>query len=337
MFRIVTRMFPEGTASVVALMVALGMACVSGSSVAAGSAVPFKPLPLQIHLDQRKVKLGERLFGDVNLSSERSLACASCHQIEKGGMDNLPLSAGRNGELRDRNTPTIFNVAFNYRMHWDGATSTLEEGARKAITVGQGMTWPVLLERLNADQGYRRAFRDIYGDQPSEFSVIDALVQYEKSLTTPNSRFDRYLRGDESVLSKDELAGYRLFRSYGCAGCHQGVNIGGNVFQKFRVFSEVEWPNGRTGKVDPGRYAVTGRDRDREVFRVPSLRNIALTAPYLHDGSIETLEDTIRFMARGQLGRELTDQDTQLIVKFLGTLTGEYAGVPLSEYQEKSK
>jgi cytochrome c peroxidase len=151
-----------------------------------------------------------------------------------------------------------------------------------------------------------------------------------RSLLTPDARFDRYLRGEREAISADEARGYDLFKAYGCAACHQGVNIGGNLFQRFGVFHDPFAERGTTNAADLGRYTVTGRDDDRNVFRVPSLRNVAVTPPYLHDGSVASLDEAVGIMARSQLGRELPEQDINLIVRFLHTLTGVYQGRSLA-------
>jgi cytochrome c peroxidase len=300
-------------------------------------AEPITPIPLELkELDARRVALGERLFHDVRLSRDNSQSCASCHPLQKAGMDGLPRAAGAQGNLRLRNTPTVFNVGFNFTYNWDGNANTLERHAELTLSNPQlmNMTWPELLARLAADAGYVRAFEAAYSRGLTQATVLDAIAHFERSLLTPNSRFDRYLRGEVDALTERELAGYGLFKSYGCISCHQGVNIGGNLFQKFGVFSDVK-ANART--VDPGRIAVTGVTRDREVFRVPSLRNVAVTAPYFHDGRAQRLEDAVETMADAQLGRKLSKEDLDKIVGFLHTLTGEYQGRPLGAHQSEAR
>jgi cytochrome c peroxidase len=171
----------------------------------------------------------------------------------------------------------------------------------------------------------QRAFREIYPEGITATSVRQAIATYCLSLVTPNSRFDRYLR-QEITLTSEEQAGYELFREYGCVSCHQGINIGGNMLQRFGVMKDYFAERGHVGPSDYGLYAATGREEDRFVFRVPSLRNVAETGPYFHDGSAETLEDAVVTMARYQLGRELGPLETARIVAFLRTLTGALAG-----------
>ena len=231
-----------------------------------------------------------------------------------------------------RNTLTIFNVAFNFAYHWDGAAPTLEAQAERVLLSPTVMhtTWPELLAKLRADADYTAAFTATYPDGLTAANVLDAIATYERSLITPNARFDAYLRGQRQALTAEEKRGYQLFKAYGCVACHQGVNVGGNLFQKFGIFPGLMGPTPPDTEPDLGRFLVTGVARDRGVFRVPSLRNVAVTAPYFHDGRAATLEDAVDTMARVQLGRTLTREEVGLIVKFLHTLTGEYQGQPLT-------
>jgi cytochrome c peroxidase len=300
-------------------------------------AEPITPIPLESkQLDPKRIALGERLFHDVRLSRDNSQSCATCHPLQKGGMDGLPRAAGADGDLPLRNTPTVFNVGLNSTYNWDGSANTLEKHADLTLSNPKlmNMTWSELLARLGADARYVTAFKAAYSQGLTQDAVLDAIAHFEQSLLTPNSRFDRYLRGEENTLTERELAGYRLFKSYGCASCHQGVNIGGNLFQKFGVFLDMK-DNARTD--DPGRIAVTGVSRDREVFRVPSLRNVAVTAPYFHDGRTQTLEEAVDTMANAQLGRKLSKEDVDKIVGFLHALTGEYQGRPLGARDSESR
>jgi len=188
-------------------------------------------------------------------------------------------------------------------------------------------TWPELLAKLRAVPDYEAAFNAAYPGGLTREHVLHALTTYVRSLVTPNARFDQYLRGRQEALTAEEQRGYQLFKAYGCAACHQGVNIGGNIFQKFGIFRGDKPP---PDDDDLGRFAVTGATRDRYVFRVPSLRNVAVTAPYYHDGRVETLETAVDLMARRQLGTALTAEEVHVIVQFLHTLTGEYRGRSLA-------
>jgi cytochrome c peroxidase len=289
---------------------------------------PIVPIPLHLALDPQRVTLGERLFYDVRLSHDNTRACVTCHPLQRGGMDGRPRAISADGNVSLRNTPTIFNVGLNTSLNWDGAANTLESHAELVLLNPSLMntTWPELLAKLQGDASYVSSFNTTYAGGLRPTSVVDALASFERSLLTPNARFDRYLRGEQHALSEPEQQGYRLFKSYGCVACHQGINIGGNMFQKFGVFADPGSGTSPTPEVDPGRYNVTRVPRDRAVFRVPSLRNVAVTAPYFHDGRARTLEDAVETMARVQLGRTLTPEDIGLIVQFLHTLTGEYHG-----------
>jgi cytochrome c peroxidase len=303
----------------------------------AESQEPLVPLPLHVPADPAKVALGERLFHDVRLSGDHTMACATCHRLEHGGADGLPRAMTATGTLLPRNTPTIFNVAFNAAYNWDGGVRTIEAHTERVLLSPAVMhtTWPALLATLRTDPDYRAALTTLYSGRLTPAHVLDALATYERSLVTPNSRFDHYLRNHPEALSAVERRGYAIFKAYGCVACHQGVNVGGSMFQKFGIFQEAPAPHDPTRPVDLGRFLLTQVIRDREVFRVPSLRNVALTAPYFHDGRTATLEAAVAIMARVQLGRTLSLEDNHAIVQFLHTLTGTYQGRALTIVPEK--
>lgn len=293
---------------------------------------PITPVPRDVALDADKVRLGKMLFHDVRLSHGDTLACASCHLLADGGDDDRARSPGMEGELLDFNAPTAFNVGLNFRLNWRGNFRTLEE-QNQAVLLDRHLmntTWEELLDKLRADEAYRQAFAAAYGSDPAPALVLDALAAFQHSLTTPDARFDRYLRGERDAITPEEERGYQLFKDYGCVACHQGVNVGGNLFQRFGIFYDP-FEQGRDRAADLGRFTITGKEDDRFVFRVPSLRNVAITAPYFHDGRAETLEQAIQEMGRSQLGRVLTAQEIDMIAGFLRTLTGEYQGRPLSD------
>jgi len=267
------------------------------------------------------VALGKRLFTDTRLSGSSDFACSSCHRLDKGGADGKPCSRP---EYRI-NTPSIFNVGFFDRFYWNGRVHSLEDQADKAISnpVEMSGDWSKVVNLVRTDPAYNALFATVFGTSSIEKEqIIRALVAYEKSLVSSGSRFDRYLSGDLEVLSGDEVKGLRLFLDYGCVACHQGVNIGINLYQKLGVMVPyVDTDDGADDQID--RYSVTGRSEDIGRVRVPSLRNIAQTSPYLDDGSVSRLEDVVRIMFRYQLGREPSRRDIHLIVKFLETLTGK--------------
>jgi cytochrome c peroxidase len=293
---------------------------------------PITPLPLSLALDPQRVAIGERLFHDVRLSHDNTRACAMCHPLERAGMDGQSHASPSSGAAFLRNTPTIFNAALNAALNWDGIANTLEAHAEIDLLHPSQMntTWPELMVKLQADADYVTRFNTAYVGGLTPANVLDALASFERSLLTPNARFDRYLRGEQQALTAPEQQGYRLFKSYGCAACHQGMNIGGNMYQKFGIFAAPGGMDSDVAGIDFGRFFVTGVPRDREVFRVPSLRNVAATAPYFHDGHAPTLEAAVDTMARVQLGRTITPEEIGLIVQFLQTLTGEYHGRPVA-------
>lgn len=293
---------------------------------------PISPIPFETGIDRNKAALGRRLFHDRVLSSDGLLSCASCHKLEKGGDDGLPLSFTKSGATGEINTLTVFNSALNFRLGWRGQYRTFEEQADVALHRSDLMntTWAELLPKLLANKNYAETFRRLYDDGLKKESVLDAIAEFQRSLLTPNARFDQYLRGDGDALSEDEKRGYELFKSYGCVSCHQGINVGGNLFQKVGIFKDYFAKRGNITRADLGRMLDTGADRDRYFFRVPSLRNVAVTAPYFHDGSMARLEEAVRKMGEIQLGISLKKGEIDLITKFLGTLTGEYQGRSLN-------
>lgn len=292
---------------------------------------PIVPLPAAIDYDADRSALGEKLFHDRRLSGDGTLACASCHNLAEGGDDGKPLP-GRVGDRKGEvNTPTIFNSALSFRLGWRGTYRRLADQVDADINdpLLMNTSWNEVLAKLRADDGYVVAFAGSYDDGITRDNVLDALSAFHRTLITPNARFDQYLRGDLEALSAAEKAGYRLFKSLGCVSCHQGRNIGGNLFQKVGIFADYFASRGNIREIDFGRFLDTGAQHDLFVFRVPSLRNVAVTAPYFHDGSVIQLDDAVRKMGEIQLGESLTDDEIALIVQFLQSLTGEYRGRPV--------
>jgi len=282
---------------------------------------PISPIPRSLPLDDRKIALGKRLFHDARLSRDNSVACSSCHNLAKGGVDGGKRSIGIAGQRTDRNSPTVFNAVFNLAQFWDGRAATLEDQIDGPVNNPKEMasSWPAVVAKLAEDAEYRAAFDGIYGGMEPRH-IKNAIADFERSLLTPGSRFDRYLDGDRRAVTHEELKGYELFKGYGCIACHQGVNVGGNLYQRLGVMQTYDEGSAAT---DVGRMAITGKREDLLVFKVPGLRNVALTAPYFHDGSIATLEQAVGLMGQYQLGVALPKYDVALIVKFLHTLTGD--------------
>ncbi|MBO9513984.1 MAG: c-type cytochrome [Variovorax sp.] len=314
-----------------ALAASIAAATVIASSFAQENE-PILPLPAAPRVDARKAALGQYLFNDKRLSRDNSTSCASCHDLSRGGADGRVTGIGVGGARGIVNVPTVFNSSLNFRQHWDGLAASLEEQIPHPVTnpIEMGSNWTEVLAKLSKDAPLAEEFKKTYPAGGLEAAnLVDAIATYERTLVTPNARFDKYLRGDASALSADELRGYRLFKSYGCVACHQGVNVGGNMFQTFGVMGDYFAQRGNPSPADLGRFNVTKKASDRHVFKVPSLRNVALTAPYFHDGSARTLDEAVEVMFRFQLGRTASAQDKALIVKFLQTLTGEFNGKPL--------
>ncbi len=290
-------------------------------------AEPIRPLPAASGADPARARLGRALFHDLRLSRDNNQSCASCHQLTNGGADKTPLSRGAGGVVSARNTPTVYNAMLSFRQGWTGR----HDGVARLLdhvmppVPGAVSNWELVTSRLTGDPAMGVQFNAVYGDDVNPALVKDALSEYLKSLTTP-SRFDRYLRGDKNAISADEKAGYARFKSYGCVSCHQGINVGGNMYQKFGAMRDMA--PGAIMAADPGRFEVTGREADRHMFRVPSLRNVALTAPYFHNGSVATLDEAVDAMFKYQLGRSALTQDKALILRFLQTLSGEQLPPP---------
>lgn len=285
------------------------------------------PLPPVPDLPADKVALGRRLFFDPRLSHDDTIACASCHKLGSGGSDRLPVSVGIDGKQGGINAPTVFNSSLNFVQFWDGRAASLEEQAAGPVhnPLEMGSSWDEVIPKLNRDEGYRQAFAQIYKQGITGDAIVDAIATFERTLLTHNSRFDRYLNGEKNALTALELSGLQRFVDYGCASCHQGAGIGGNMYQRFGVMDSY-LKNDAGRKADLGRFNVTGRESDVNVFKVPSLRNVEVTPPYFHDGSADTLDQAVIVMGRYQLGREFSSEDVRALAAFLRTLTGEWEG-----------
>lgn len=292
---------------------------------------PIKPIPLEVKLDARKVALGRLLFNDPRLSHDNTVSCASCHDLRQGGSDHRKRPIGIGKAEGNINTPSVFNSGANFKQFWDGRAATLEEQIDGPIQEPKemGSSWSELLKKLSVAPEYVAQFEAIYPRGIQRESVCNAIAEFERSLTTPNCRFDQFLRGNVNALTADEKEGYTRFKSHGCTSCHQGVNVGGNMFETMGTMADYFANRGRLTSSDYGRFNVTKKEEDRFRFKVPSLRNVALSAPYFHDGSAETLEQAVATMGLYQLGEELPPDDVAKIVQFLRTLTGEYEGHPL--------
>lgn len=279
------------------------------------------PLPTNIPYDKEKAMLGKQLYMDTSLSKDGKVSCNTCHDLKRYGVDNEIFSIGADGVLDEPfNSPTTFNSVFNFVQFWDGKAKNLAEQAKNPFINPKEMALKdeaEVVKRVEANAKYKASFNKIYGEITMQ-NITDAIAEFEKTLITPNAPFDRYLNGDENAISSQAKRGWEAFKSNGCVACHQGQNIGGTMYQKIGIFEP--YPN----QENLGRYEITKIESDKMVFKVPSLRNVAKTAPYYHDGSIPTLDTCVQFMAYYQLGRFLDQQTVDDIVAFLESLTGEF-------------
>jgi cytochrome c peroxidase len=297
--------------------------------------------PLKVEeFDIHKARLGKKLFFDKILSENNNISCATCHIIENGGaMPGMQFAPeGVDGKAVNINIPTVFNSSKNYVQFWDGRASNLKNQIDGPILNSSEMgmkSWSKVEEKISQNPEYKKLFLQIYNSKPTEANIKNAIVEYEKSLVTPDSKFDKYLNGDESAITEEQKKGFELFNQLGCVSCHQGENLGGNMLQKFGFFGDYFADRGDINELDYGHFNVTKNPDDKFVFKVPSLRNVALTSPYFHDGSANTLEEAVSIMAKYQLGVELSKDDKKAIVAFLETLSGNVTDVDLEE--DKSK
>ena len=290
----------------------------------------IRPVQDSVSVDMRKVILGNLLFHDVRLSSDNTVSCSSCHGLNTGGVDNKAFSEGVGGQHGGVNAPTVFNALYNFVQFWDGRAATLADQAAGPPLNPVEMackSFDEICDKLKADAAFSKAFTEVYPDGINEANITNAIQEFEKTLLTPNSRFDKYLKGDMAALTTEELAGYDLFKKYNCATCHVGENMGGQSYELMGIKQDYFADRGTELTVeDNGRFKETKNERDRHRFKVPGLRNVALTAPYFHDATQATLEDAVRAMGKYEVGVDLSQQEVKQIVAFLQTLTGEYQG-----------
>ena len=291
---------------------------------------PVRPVADSVPVDMRKVILGELLFHDTRLSADNTVSCATCHALNTAGVDNKQYSEGIDGQFGGVNAPTVFNAHYNFVQFWDGRAKTLADQAAgpplNPVEMGH-KSFDDICARLAEDRDFVKAFTAVYPDGLSQANITDAIQEFERTLLTPNSRFDKYLKGDKAAISAEEIAGYELFKKYSCATCHVGENLGGQSYELMGL--QADYFADRNAELtveDNGRNKETGLERDVHRFKVPGLRNVALTAPYFHDGTMATLEDAVRAMAKYEKGVTLSEEETAKIVAFLQTLTGEFKG-----------
>ena len=321
------------------VLATLGFVCVTGAALAQTTweALPDRaPEPADNPTTAAKVELGKMLYFDPRLSSTGTVSCFSCHNVMEGGDDHMSTSAGVHGQKGGRNAPTVWNAAFHATQFWDGRAASLEEQAKGPPVNPIEMGMPNLdavIDRIRGIPGYEPYFEQAFG--PGDVVTMDnaarAIAAYERTLITPDSPYDRYVKGDENAMSAAAIRGMDTFAAVGCTSCHQGAVFDGprlpagtGFFMKFPVHEDSPFIAEFDLAADPGRFSATGSEADRGLWRVPTLRNLTHTAPYMHNGAVKTLPDAVQVMASTQLGRTLTDVQTADVVAFLEALTGRF-------------
>ncbi|BAO43717.1 cytochrome-c peroxidase [Thiolapillus brandeum] len=289
---------------------------------------PVQPLAPASGLRPEVVSLGKRLFHDPRLSRDNTVSCAHCHKLSLGGVDNMPVSIGIRGQQGGINAPTVFNLNSHIAYFWDGRAPDLESQIQDPLRnpVEMDSDWPEVTRKLKRDPSMQEAFERAFPKEDiGKTTISRALADFMRSLVTLDSPMDRWLRGDKMALTPQQIRGYGLFKDYGCIACHQGAAVGGNMYATMGVMGDYFRNRGKpVTEKDYGRFNVTGLEEDRHVFKVPSLRLVAWTAPYFHDAGADTLEKAITIMGRYQLGREIPPKDVQDIKAFLLGLSGKH-------------
>jgi cytochrome c peroxidase len=291
------------------------------ATTAVWAAEPIQPIPAAKVKNPAMVELGKKLFFDPRLSKSGFISCNSCHNLSMGGSDNLKTSIGHNWQQGPINAPTVLNSSMNLAQFWDGRAKDLKAQAGGPIANPGEMafTHELAVDLLNSIPAYRAEFKKVFKKDRADIDMVtDAIAAFEETLVTPDSRFDKWLKGDKKALTKVEQEGYKLFKDSGCTACHYGPAMGGNSFQKMGLVAKYDTPNKAEGV-----GGLTGADADRMKFKVPTLRNVELTYPYFHDGEADTLEKAVDVMGRLQLGRQYSEDEIAKIVAFLKTLTGK--------------
>lgn len=309
------------------------------------------PIPANNPQNPAKIELGKKLYFDKRLSFDNTVSCNTCHNVANGGSgtDNLQFSKGIKGQFGGRNAPTVWNSAFNSVQFWDGRAASLEEQAKGPPTNPIEMGMPnhqTVVDRVVADAGYVAEFKKAFGDdKPVTIDrVVQAIAAFERTLNTPNSPVDQYLKGNKKALNSSAVRGLKLFQTVGCMSCHSGPNYAGpampegtGFFMKFPTMPNTEYDKKYGFSKDLGRFDVTKNASDKNMFKVPSLRNIALTAPYFHNGSVATLDEAVKVMAKTQLNKDLSDAETKDLVEFLKGLNGKLPKISEPKFTEAKK
>ncbi len=331
-----------------ALLYTAAATLLASNLVSADTLPKTVPTPADNPTTTEKVELGKQLFFDPRLSVDGTVSCNSCHDITSSGTDNRATSAGIGGQHGGRSAPTVWNAAFHSALFWDGRAGTLEEQAKGPPIDPLKMGMPseaAIVERLNSIPGYVEQFKTVFGisNAVSYNNMAKAIAAFERTLITPNSPYDRYLAGDKSALPKQAQRGKHVFERTGCKGCHSGANfagptlpIGQGFYQKFPTYSS-KYDTKYDLNSDKGRYDITKAKTDMNKWRVPSLRNIALTAPYFHNGSVKSLDEAVRVMAKTQLDIKLSEREVTDVVAFLQSLNGELPEISIPRLPEAKK
>lgn len=288
---------------------------------------PVQPVEAAKPGSPEKVELGKMLFFEPRLSKSNAISCNSCHNLATGGVDNQVSSLGHKWKEGPINSPTVLNSSLNFVQFWDGRAKDLKEQAAGPIAnpLEMAFTHKLAVETLHTLPEYRTRFTEVYGKEDFGIDeVTDAIAAFEETLITPNAPFDRWLKGDDKALTAQQLTGYQLFKDKGCTACHNGVAIGGNSYQKMGLVKRYQ-----TSNPAQGRGAVTGEKQFIGWFKVPTLRNIALTYPYFHDGAVWDLKEAVQIMADIQLGQRLSEQEAEDMTAFLKSLTGDQPQIVL--------
>jgi len=318
----------------VILAISVAAASILGAAQAENSKEPIEPIKPAVIKNPALVELGKKLYFDPRLSKSGFISCNSCHNLSMGGTDNLKTSIGHNWNKGPINAPTVLNSSMNLAQFWDGRAADLKAQAGGPIANPGEMAFSheLTVDLLQSIPGYVAEFNKSFGNEKITIDEVTlAIAAFEETLVTPNSRFDKWLRGDKKALNKQELAGYNLFKSAGCVACHNGPAVGGNSFQKMGLVEPY-----KASSPAEGRVAFTKEEADRFKFKVPTLRNVELTYPYFHDGAANTLKEAVDTMGRVQLGRKFTDKENANIVAFLKTLTGDQPDFKLPQLPPSS-
>jgi cytochrome c peroxidase len=322
----------------------LALAGFSLSAVSADwQALPEQaPAPTDNPTTPAKVELGKMLYMDPRFSSTGTVSCNTCHNVMLGGEDNRAVSMGVHGQMGGRSSPTVWNSAFSSVQFWDGRAASLEDQAKGPVSnpIEMGMKdVEVAMNRVRQIPGYEAYFDKAFG--PGSMNVDNAakaVAAYERTLITPNSAYDRYVKGDKKAMNEQQVRGMNAFDSIGCTACHSGAAFNGptlpqgtGFFMKFPTFSDSDYVKKYDFMKDLGRFAATKNDADKHLFKVPTLRNVALTAPYFHNGAVKQLDEAVKVMAKTQLNKDLSEQEVADVAAFLVALTGEFPAQTLPQ------